>query len=46
MIMDLIFPGKKPKELIEDRQDDDIDTGKKKKDDDVKVKRTTKKTQF
>ncbi|XP_023326555.1 uncharacterized protein LOC111699974 isoform X2 [Eurytemora carolleeae] len=36
VIMDLIFPGKKPKELIEDRQDDDIDTGKKKKDDDVK----------
>ena len=35
--MDLVFPGKKPKELIEDHKDDDIDAGKKKKDDDVKV---------
>ena len=38
LIMDLLFPGKKPKEIIEEGKADDIDPGKKKKDDNVKVK--------
>jgi hypothetical protein len=38
IIMDLLFPGKKPKDVIEEGKQDDIDPGKKKKDDDVKVK--------
>ena len=41
IIRDLVFPGKKPKEIIEAGGDDDIDTGadsgKKKDDGDVKV---------
>ncbi len=37
LIMDLLFPGKKPKDVIEDGQADNIDPGKKKKDDNVKV---------
>ena len=41
IIRDLVFPGKKPKEIIESGGDDDIDTGadsgKKKDDGDVKV---------
>jgi hypothetical protein len=38
VIMDLLFPGKKPKDIIEEGKDDNIDPGKKKKDDNVKVK--------
>jgi len=36
IIMDLLFPGKKPKDIINETGDDDIDTDKKKGDDDVK----------
>lgn len=36
VLMDLVFPGKKPKEIIQDSGEDDIDNNKKKKDDDVK----------
>lgn len=36
ILMDLLFPGKKPKEVIEEGGDDDIDTGDKKDDGDVK----------
>lgn len=35
--MDLVFPGKKPKDIIQDGGEDNIDPDKKKKDDDVKV---------
>ena len=38
VIMDLLFPGKKPKDIIEEGKDDNIDPGKKKKDDNVKVR--------
>ena len=34
--MDLLFPGRKPKEVLEEGGDDDLDTGDKKDDGDVK----------
>ena len=37
ILMDLVNPGKKPKEVIEEKGDEDIDTGDSKGDDDVKV---------
>eukprot|EP00088_Acartia_fossae_P061598 TRINITY_DN7404_c0_g1_i16.p1 TRINITY_DN7404_c0_g1~~TRINITY_DN7404_c0_g1_i16.p1 ORF type:complete len:485 (-),score=160.73 TRINITY_DN7404_c0_g1_i16:589-2043(-) len=36
VLMDLLFPGRKPKEVIEEGGDNDIDTGDKKDDGDVK----------
>jgi len=36
ILMDLLFPGKKPKEVIEEGGDDNMDTGDKKDDGDVK----------
>lgn len=36
ILMDLVNPGKKPKEVIEEKGDEDIDTGDSKGDDDVK----------
>jgi len=36
VLMDLLFPGRKPKEIIEEGSDDDIDTGDKKDEGDVK----------
>ena len=38
ILMDLLFPGKKPKEVIEEGGDDNMDTGDKKDDGDVKGK--------
>jgi len=36
ILMDLVFPGRKPKEVIEEKGDEDIDSDKTKGDDDVK----------
>ena len=38
ILMDLVFPGRKPKEVIEEKGDEDIDSDKTKGDDDVKVR--------
>ena len=42
LVMDLLFPGKKPKDVIEEGRQDDIDPNKKKKDDNVKASKVSR----